>query len=80
MSLRELHLYLDDSGSRDPDRAPQIERGRALRAEGSGELLVTPCAYEHFALIAAYGAPEAVETRPGAGAPVIPTCPAVERR
>ena len=62
------------------DRAPQIRRGKALRAEGAGGLVITPCAYEHFALIAAYGAPEEVEARPSTGVPIIPACPAVERR
>ena len=68
------------------DRAPQIARGNALRAARATELVVTPCAYEHFALIAAYGAPERVETRPRADdagtatGPGTATCPAVERR
>lgn len=62
------------------DRAPQILRGRALRAEGAAGLVVSPCAYEHFALIAAFGAPELVETRPTTSVPVVPTCPAVERQ
>jgi len=62
------------------DRRPQVLRGQALRAEGAAGLVVTPCAYEHFALIAAYGAPEHVETRPSASVAVVPTCPAVERR
>ena len=70
------------------DRAPQLARGRALRSDGAAELVITPCAYEHFALIAAYGAPEHVETRAATGAgagaprgePFSATCPAVERR
>jgi hypothetical protein len=62
------------------DRAPQIVRGRALRAEGAGPIVLTPCAYEHFALIAAYGAPELVDTRPTTSMAVVPTCPAVERQ
>jgi hypothetical protein len=59
-------------------RGPQIERGRALRSESA--LVITPCAYEHFALIAAYGAPEQVETRPSTGLEVLATCPLVETR
>ena len=62
------------------DRRAQIERGRALRAAGAVRLVVSPCAYEHFALIAAYGAPERVETRPAAHITVSPACPAVERQ
>ncbi len=42
------------------DRAPQIARGLELRTRGAKRLVVTPCAYEHLALIAAYGAPEDV--------------------
>ena len=41
------------------DRAVQVARGHALRGEPN--FRVVPCAYEHFALIAAYGAPERVE-------------------
>jgi hypothetical protein len=36
--------------------------------------------FEHFALIAAYGAPERVEARPRSGAPVVASCPFVEPR
>jgi hypothetical protein len=62
------------------NRAAQLERGRALRAEGAGRLVLIPCAYEHFAFIAAYGAPELVETRPTMRMEVGPTCPAVKRQ
>lgn len=62
------------------DRRSQVAAGKRLRGEGADHLELTPCAYEHFALIAAYGAPERVTTRPSAGAPVVPSCPAVERR
>jgi hypothetical protein len=41
---------------------------------------VTPCAYEHFALIAAVGAPERVAILPATHAPVTPACPRVELR
>ena len=57
------------------DRAAQVARGHALRGEPN--LRVVPCTYEHFALIAAYGAPEkvdiGVEPKPAAG-----DCPHVE--
>ena len=62
------------------DRAPQLAAGKKLRAEGAAELELTPCAYEHFALIAAYGSPEHVLSRPPAGTTVSATCPTVERR
>ena len=57
------------------ERSAQIARGRELR--GADRLVVTPCAYEHFALIAAYGAPERVETQT---IPKSPICPGVEAR
>jgi len=61
------------------DRAAAIAKGRALR--GAEHLEVTPCAYEHFALVAAYGAPERVtiRTRAGGGDPSH-DCPAVTVR
>ncbi len=46
------------------DRAPEIARGLSLRASGKRPLVLTPCAYEHLALIAAYGAPEDVTIEP----------------
>lgn len=72
-----LHDY---PGRGDADRAAQIARGEALRAAGARDLVVTPCAYEHFALMAAYGAPEAfriVPKAPGATTPVTPECPTI---
>jgi hypothetical protein len=51
-------------GQGQADRREQLARGAALR--GTPGLIVTPCAYEHFALIAAYGAPERVTTLPKA--------------
>jgi hypothetical protein len=59
------------------DRSAQLARGASLRAEPS--LDVTPCAYEHFALIAAYGAPETVTIRPPAASPM-PECPSIAPR
>jgi hypothetical protein len=60
------------------DRAPQLARGVELRRSDAPRVVLTPCAFEHFALIAAYGAPERVETRPRSGAPVVASCPIVE--
>jgi hypothetical protein len=57
-------------------RDAQIARGRDL-AKTASSLDVTPCAYEHFALIAAYGAPEAVTIEPKTNQPVTPECPGV---
>jgi hypothetical protein len=41
------------------DRREQLARGESLAAQ-AGSVEVTPCVYEHFALLAAYGAPEQV--------------------
>ncbi|WP_394827030.1 hypothetical protein [Pendulispora albinea] len=60
-------------------RSAQLEQGYALRKAGAARLVVTPCAYEHFAWIAAYGAPESVEIRPASRAPVTTACPKVEQ-
>lgn len=46
------------------DRRAQLARGAELRADGARSIAVTPCAYEHFALIAAFGAPERVRIEP----------------
>ncbi len=62
------------------DRSEQLTRGAKLRADGAKAIVVTPCAFEHFALIAAYGAPENVEVKPRTGAMPTSECPAVEPR
>ncbi len=54
--------YRDAPGtSADEDRAPQIVRGLDLRARDVQKITLVPCAYEHFALIAAFGMPERVD-------------------
>ncbi len=61
------------------DRAPQMARGADLRLHGVSHLTVTPCAYEHFALIAAFEAPERVTVlAPGEVRAVTAACPLVE--
>jgi len=57
-------------------RVAQIARGRALAAPAV-RIDVTPCAYEHFALIAAFGAPERVTIEPSSREPVTDDCPRV---
>ena len=57
-------------------RDAQIARGGEL-ARATRTLHVTPCAYEHFALIAAFGAPENVTIEAKTGEPVTPECPTV---
>lgn len=41
-------------------RDEQMQRGDKLRRDGAKKLEVTPCGYEHFALVAAFGEPENV--------------------
>jgi hypothetical protein len=60
------------------DRRAQIAEGARLR--GSEHLVVTPCTYEHFALIASFGAPERVETLASSREAPSASCPRVERR
>jgi hypothetical protein len=60
------------------DRTTQIERGAKLRADGAKALVVTPCAFEHFALLAAFGAPESADVKPRTGEPPSALCPRVD--
>ncbi len=59
-------------------RDAQIARGYALA--GATSLDVTPCAYEHFALLAAFSAPERATIAPLTHEPVTPDCPRVAAR
>jgi hypothetical protein len=59
-------------------RTAQVDRGLALR--GEEHLVVTPCAFEHFALLAAYAAPERATLEPRTNAPVTEQCPAALAR
>ncbi len=59
------------------DRAAQVARGHALRARDPARIEVAPCTYEHFALLAAFGAPERAEIAPMTRAPVSSSCPRV---
>jgi hypothetical protein len=54
-----------------------IARGLDLRARGVDHVEVTPCAFEHFALLAAWGAPERATVLPRTGEPVTADCPLV---
>jgi hypothetical protein len=59
------------------DRATQVARGLALRRSAVERVTIVPCEYEHFALLAALGAPERAEVRPATHARVTGECPAV---
>jgi hypothetical protein len=60
------------------DRTRQLARGAELATRG-GWLDVTPCAYEHFALLAALGAPERARILPAVPGDA-PDCPRVAVR
>jgi hypothetical protein len=46
-------------GRTEPERRDaQIARGRGMRMRNVQKAVITPCSFEHFALIAAWGAPE----------------------
>lgn len=62
------------------DRRAQVARGEELRARRATAIELTPCVYEHFAVIAAYGAPENVTVHPKMDAPVVADCPRVATR
>jgi hypothetical protein len=66
---------------REPDenREVQIARGAALRHANVAHIDVTPCAYEHFALLASFESPERVTIAPSSHRPVTPSCPNVEQ-
>jgi hypothetical protein len=57
------------------DRSMQLARGQALQPYA---IRVTPCSFEHFALLAAYGAPERAEIAPAEAGRE--ECPGVELR
>jgi hypothetical protein len=65
-------------------RDAQVARGLAARESGVAHATIRPCAYEHFAFIAAFGAPERVTvlaspTPAGAAAATVTdACPVLE--
>jgi len=61
------------------DRRTQLATGRKLRAEHVEHMIVTPCAFEHFALIASFGEPERVHVQPRSSDPNETDCPRIER-
>jgi hypothetical protein len=69
-----------DPPGRNPgeDRRDQVVRGERLRADGVKSIVVTPCAFEHFALLAAHGSPESADIKPRSGMLFGAACPTVE--
>ena len=58
-------------------RDRQIALGRELAISGAFALEVVPCAYEHFALLAAFGAPERASIGDATGKTTTGDCPQV---
>jgi hypothetical protein len=58
-------------------RDVQIARGLELRARGAVVAEITPCQFEHFALIAAWGEPERARVHARTQEPVTADCPLV---
>jgi hypothetical protein len=56
--------FAEPPGRGADDRSDAVRIGEAARAEGSPSLRVASCAFEHFAVMAAYGAPERVTVEP----------------
>ena len=61
-------------------RDVQVARGLDMRARGVASASITPCSFEHFALLAAWGAPENAEVRKRTGEPPTDACPSVVER
>jgi hypothetical protein len=73
--------WADAPGRSDAERRDgPIARGLDMRARDVRAARITPCAFEHFALLAAWGAPERATVDPRTGEPVGPSCPRVEER
>jgi hypothetical protein len=58
-------------------RDAQIARGLELRTQGAESAEITPCQFEHFALIAAWGEPERARVQPRTREPLTSDCPRV---
>jgi hypothetical protein len=58
-------------------RDAQIAAGFALQSRNAVSIDVTPCAYEHYAVLAAWAAPERATVRPSTHAPVTNACPRI---
>ena len=58
-------------------RDAQIAHGVDLRSRHVSRAIITPCAFEHFALIAAWGEPERAEVGGRTGEPSSEDCPRI---
>lgn len=77
-------VYLPSRLSRPPGeteaerRDAPIARGLDMRRRDTASADITPCSFEHFALVAAWGRPEAARILPSLRRPPTPECPLVE--
>jgi hypothetical protein len=62
------------------ERHTQVARGLDMRRRGVPSAIITPCAFEHFAVIAAWGQPERAVIMPASHTPPTTSCPVVEER
>ena len=76
---RDVLAYRTPPGAGEADRSEQIERGAVLRQTTGAvdRLHVTPCAYEHFALLASFAAPERAVIEPALPPSAGEACPRV---
>jgi hypothetical protein len=73
--------WADAPGRSDAEnRAPQIARGEDMARRDVAAVEITPCSFEHFALLAAWGHPERATIHDRTGTPPTPECPAVIER
>ena len=71
--------YASHPGQSDLEmRSAQVARGLDLRARSVRSAVITPCAFEHFALIAAWGAPERAHVHPSTHRQPTASCPDVD--
>ena len=70
--------WADAPGSSESERRDaQVARGLAMKARGVSSADITPCQFEHFALLAAWGAPERAHVGPRTQRALGPDCPAI---
>lgn len=73
--------WRDSPGRGDSERRDaQIARGLDLRARRVSAAEITPCAFEHFALMAAWGEPERAVVHARTGTVLTEECPTVQER
>ncbi|MGH7440815.1 MAG: hypothetical protein ACRENE_34475, partial [Polyangiaceae bacterium] len=73
--------WADAPGRTDYERRdPQIARGEDLARRDVAAAEITPCSFEHFALLAAWGRPERATVHDRTGAAPTPACPTVVER